>query len=172
MARPGAGIPMHAETMAPTVSAVLITRDAQARLRQCLESLAWCDEIVVVDGGSADSTVAICAEFAARVTVRTDWQGFGVQKNRAVALARCDWVLSIDADEVCSGALRDEIRACIAGAGAAVALELPRRSSFCGHWMRHGGWWPDYVTRVFRRGRARFTDDVVHERLEADGTRG
>jgi glycosyltransferase involved in cell wall biosynthesis len=150
------------------VSAVLITRDAQAHLRECLESVAWCDEIVVVDGGSRDATPAICAEFGAVVVEETEWLGFGVQKNRAIAKASGDWLFSIDADEVCTPALRAQIGRQLAATRAA-ALEMPRRSSFCGHWMRHGGWWPDYVTRVFRRGAARFSEDLVHERLIVDG---
>ena len=100
--------------------------------------------------------------------VRPDWPGFGPQKNRALALATGDWVLSIDADEWVSSELADEIRV-RAGTGSATAYELPRQSSFCGRFIRHGGWWPDYVARLFRRGSARFSDDVVHERLIVDG---
>ncbi len=148
---------------------MLITRDAAAHLRECLASVAWCDEIVVVDGGSGDATRAICAEFDARVFEQTDWQGFGIQKNRALSHARGDWVLSVDADEVVTPALRQQIESVIRAPDGAAALSLPRRSSFCGHWMRHGGWWPDRVVRVFRREQARFSDDVVHERLIVDG---
>lgn len=154
----------------PRVSAVLITLNAEAHLRECLEGLAWCDERIVVDGGSRDATLALCAEYGARVVTRSDWAGFGVQKNRAIAEASGDWLFSIDSDEICTPALHAQIEAAIAAADAGTAaLELPRRSSFCGHWMRHGGWWPDHVVRVFRRGRARFSDDVVHERLIVDG---
>jgi len=126
----------------PSISAVLITRQAQAHLRECLASVAWCDEIVVVDGASTDATLAICAEAGARVFTETDWRGFGVQKNRALERATCDWAFSIDADEICTPALRGAIEAHLAAPGAAVALDMPRRSSFCGHWMRYGGWWP------------------------------
>jgi glycosyltransferase involved in cell wall biosynthesis len=154
----------------PRLSAVLITMDAQAHLRECLGSVAWCDEIVVVDGGSRDATLAICAEFGAKLFSETDWRGFGVQKNRAIAKAGGDWIFVIDADEVCTPALRAELEAALATAGDTAAFAMPRRSSFCGHWMRHGGWWPDHVTRVFARGLARFSDDVVHERLQVDGT--
>jgi len=151
------------------VSAVLITYNAEAHLRECLASVAWCDEIVVLDGGSSDATAAICADFGARVSLATDWPGFGRQKNRALDLCRGDWVFSIDADEVCPAALRAQLGERLAAPGAALAFELPRRSSFCGHWMRHGGWWPDHVTRLFRRDSARFSDDVVHEKLIVDG---
>lgn len=158
---------MNATT--PRVSAVLITRDAAAHLRECLESLRWCDECIVVDSGSHDDTVAICAEFAAQVYVETDWRGFGVQKNRALALASGDWILSIDADEVCTPELQRELRAILTAPAAAAAYAMPRRSNFCGTWIRHSGWWPDHVTRFFQRGRARFSDDLVHERLLVDG---
>jgi len=153
----------------PRVSAVLITRDAEAHLRECLAGLSWCDEIVVVDGGSRDATLTICAEFGARVVTETDWRGFGVQKNRAIALAAGDWLLSIDADEVVTSTLQAEILEHLQTPGDTVAYTFPRRSNFCGHWMRHGSWWPDHVTRLFRRGAAKFSDDLVHERLLVDG---
>lgn len=160
-----------AEPAPPKVSAVLISLNAQAHLRECLASVAWCDEIVVLDSGSTDATAAICAEFGARFCVGADWPGFGPQKNRAVALASHDWIFSIDTDEVCTPELRAQLQAA-ARDGAFPAYEMPRRSSFCGHFMRHGGWWPDHVTRLFRRGRARFSDSLVHERLVVDGPTG
>lgn len=155
----------------PRVSAVLITLNAEAHLRECLAALRWCDEIVVLDSGSTDATPAICAEAGARFERSDGWPGFGPQKNCALALARGEWIFSVDADEVCTPELRAEIEKAIT-AGGADAYEMPRLSSFCGHWMRHGGWWPDYVTRVFRRGRARFSDDVVHEHLIVNGRTG
>ncbi|HUP91529.1 MAG TPA: glycosyltransferase family 2 protein [Solimonas sp.] len=153
---------------AKTLSVVLITLNASKHLRECLESVAWAGEIVVLDGGSSDSTESIASEFHARFMVEPDWQGFGVQKNRALAFATGDWVLSLDADEVVTPALRAEIEA-VLHAPRAEVFEMPRLSSFCGHWMRHGGWWPDPVTRLFRRGAARFSDDAVHERLLHQG---
>ena len=151
------------------ISAIVIVKDEEAVIRRCLESVAWADEIVVLDCGSRDATVAICRELGAQVQVTADWPGFGPQKNRALELARGDWVLSLDADEWVSAELRAEIAAAIAQPGAAVAFRMPRRSSFCGRIMRHSGWWPDHVTRLFRRGCARFSDDLVHERLVVDG---
>jgi glycosyltransferase involved in cell wall biosynthesis len=153
------------------ISAVLISLNAQAHLRECLQSVAWCDEIVVLDSGSTDATAQICAELGAGFVVSPDWPGFGPQKNRAIALATCDWIFSLDTDEVCSPELRAELEAA-ARSGAQPAYEMPRRSSFCGHFMRHGGWWPDHVTRLFRRDRARFSDSLVHERVIVDGPIG
>lgn len=159
---------MSTPAIKPTISAVLITKNAQAHLRECLEALRWCDEIVVLDSGSTDATQAICAEFGARFVVNLPWPGFGPQKNVAINLARRDWIFSVDADEICTPELRAQIEAA-AARGDAPAYRMPRLSSFCGHWMRHGGWWPDYVTRLWKRGSARFSDDLVHERVLVDG---
>ena len=151
------------------VSAILITKNAAATLRRCLDSVRWADEIVVVDSGSTDDTVAIARELGAQVHVTPDWPGYGPQKNRALDHATGDWVISIDADEWLTPASRAEIERCIASAQAPEAYALPRRSSFCGRVMKHSGWWPDYVVRLFRRGAARFSDDLAHERLVVNG---
>lgn len=150
-----------------TVSVILITKNEAAVIRQALVSVAWADEIVVVDSGSTDDTVAICREYTDKVFV-TDWPGFGPQKNRALAQASCDWVLSIDADELVTPELATEIRSGVLDAGDHVFV-VPRLSSFLGRPMRHGDWWPDEIPRLFRRGAARFSDDLVHERLVFDG---
>lgn len=151
----------------PTISVILITKNEAALIRQALDSVAWADEIVVVDSGSTDGTVEICREYTDKVFV-TDWPGFGTQKNRALDLATCDWVLSIDADEQVTPELAQEIRTTIA-APRAEGYRLPRLSSYCGRFMRHSGWWPDEVLRLFRRGKGSFTDDRVHERLLVEG---
>ncbi len=153
-----------------TLSVIVITKNEAHAIRACLESVAWADEIVVLDSGSADGTVEICGEYTSRV-YSTDWPGFGPQKNRALDLATGDWVLSLDADERVPAELRAEIHAAMSSS-AADAFRMPRLSSYCGRFMRHGGWWPDHVTRLFRRGRGRFSDDLVHERLIVDGTTG
>lgn len=151
------------------LSAILITKNAGTTLQRCLESVAWADEIIVVDSGSSDDTADLCRAAGVQFTLTADFPGFGPQKNRALALATGDWVLSIDADEWVSPPLRDEIAAVLREDAAANAYALPRRSSFCGRYMRHSGWWPDYVVRLFRRGNARFSDDRTHERLLVDG---
>ncbi len=112
------------------------------------------------------------AKLKAKVTTTADWPGFGAQKNRALELATGDWVLSLDADEWVTPELRAEIEHAIGAPGNLAAFRMPRLSSYCGRFMRHSGWWPDYVTRVFRRGAARFSDDLVHERLIVDGAIG
>ena len=154
-----------------TLAVTVITKNESEHIRHCLESVQWVDEIIVLDSGSTDDTVAICREYTDKVFV-TDWPGFGVQKNRAIQRATCDWILSIDADESVSEALRREIEEAIAQPDKRVAYEIPRRSSYCGRFMNHGGWWPDYVARLFRHGYARFSEDLVHERLLVQGSMG
>lgn len=158
------------------LSVILITKNEAAHLQACLEGVAFADQIVVVDSGSTDATVDIARAAGAEVIVTTDWPGFGPQKNRALAAATGDWVFSIDADERVSPALAAEIRAIVdgtnVGASLADAYEIPRRSWYCGRFIDHAGWRPDYVTRLIRRGKARFTNDLVHERLQVDGVTG
>ena len=155
-----------------SLSVIVITRNEEALICRCLESVAWADEIVVVDSGSCDRTGEIARELGAKVEVRADWPGFGPQKNRALDLATGDWVLSIDADEWVTPELAAEVRAAVASPAGRAAFRVPRLSSYCGREMRHSGWWPDHVVRLFRRRSARFSDDLVHERLLVDGEVG
>lgn len=147
-----------------TLGVALITKNAAARLAQCLDALAFADDIVVVDSGSTDDTLAIARAHGARVIERPDWPGFGPQKNRALDALATDWVLSIDADEVVSPELATSIQEAIARPRAYI-YAVDRLSSFCGAWVRHSGWYPDWLPRLFQRGSARFSDDLVHERL-------
>ena len=158
--------------MSSGVSVVMIARDEEKSIAAALDSVSWADEVIVVDSGSTDRTVEIARARGAKVTVTPDWPGFGPQKNRALDLATRDWVLSLDADERVTPELRKEIAGVVAAAGRDDAYEIPRLSSYCGHLMRHGGWWPDRVTRLFRRGKARFSDDIVHERIVVEGSTG
>jgi glycosyltransferase involved in cell wall biosynthesis len=154
------------------ISAIVITRDNERTIARCLESLRWVDEIVVVDSGSIDRTPDICRDLGAQVHVTADWPGHGPQKNRALDRATGEWVLSIDSDEWVSPQLRMEIERALENPGERAGYAIPRRSSFCGRYMRHSGWWPDYVLRLFRRERGRFTDDHTHERLVVEGAVG
>ena len=147
-----------------SLSVVVITHNEAANLRACLDSVPFADEIVVLDSGSSDDTVAIATACGARVSQSSDWPGFGPQKNRALALATGDWVLSLDADERVTPQLAAQIQAAIAS-GRHEAYEIARLTRFCGTWIRHCGWTPDYVLRLFRRGQASFSDDLVHERV-------
>ena len=150
----------------PTLSAIVITRNEAHNLHDCLQSMqGLADEIIVVDSQSTDATVNIALQHGAKVSQPADWPGFGLQKNRALDLATCDWVLSIDADERVTPELAAEIKQVLQATHTDVAYKLPRLSSYCGKFIHHSGWQPDYVLRLFKRGTARFSDDLVHERV-------
>ena len=155
----------------PSVSALVICRDEERHIAECLESVAWCDEIVVVDSGSSDRTLEIARKRATRVLQR-DWTGIADQKNFALAQASGDWVLNLDADERCTPALRDAALAAIRSDPPQAGFEVRRHALYLGRWIDHGGWYPDWKLRVFRRGRARFSSHGPHDRVAADGPVG
>ena len=154
------------------LSAVLITRNAASVLGACLDSLAFVDEIVVVDSSSTDRTVELAREKGARV-VPKEWLGFGRQKQFAVEQASHDWVLCLDADERVSPELRQEILA-LAGQGFPehAGWRMPRMSRYLGRWIRHGTWYPDLQLRLFDRRRGRWGGHDPHDRVEIDGSAG
>jgi glycosyltransferase involved in cell wall biosynthesis len=156
--------PTTSDSSRPTLGVAIIALNAEARLAQCLSALSFADEVVVIDGGSTDATRSIAEAHGARVIAAPDWPGFGPQKNRAVTALATDWILSIDTDEIVTPELAASIRAAVRAPRADV-YALDRLSSFCGHWVRHSGWYPDWVPRLFKQGAARFSDDLVHERL-------
>jgi glycosyltransferase involved in cell wall biosynthesis len=152
----------------PSLSVSIVTLNEEERLRACLESVVWAAELVVVDAGSSDKTVAIAREFTDRVFFRA-WDGYGAQKNFALGQCHGDWILSLDADERVSDALREEIEGTLRNGGPEVGFYLPRRNLFHGRWMRHGGLYPDWQLRLFRRGRGAFGERAVHESVRVDG---
>ncbi len=152
------------------LSVIIITKNEAEQIRECLESVRWADEMVILDSGSTDGTVDICREFTDNV-FETDWPGFGPQKNRALEKATGDWVLSIDADERISPKLRQEIEQAMTSKQYQ-GYEIPRSSYYCGRRIRHSGWWPDYIVRLFRGDSARFSDSLVHEHVEVQGAVG
>jgi glycosyltransferase involved in cell wall biosynthesis len=157
----------------PTLSVILITRNEEANLGDCLASLEGiAQQIVVVDTNSSDRTLEIASNYGAVLAQPPDWPGFGPQKNRALDLATGDWVLSLDADERLTPALRSEILAAIDHPAKTECFAIPRSSWYCGRFIQHSGWTPDYVDRLFKRGTARFSDDLVHERLIPNGQVG
>lgn len=159
-------------TVGKTLSATVITMNNEVTIARCIESLAFADEIIVLDSGSVDRTLEICSALGAQVHTTSDWPGHGPQKNRALDRATGEWVISIDSDEWVTPALRSEIERVIASPDANTGYALPRRSSFCGRLMKHSGWWPDYVVRLVRRDSGRFTEDALHERLLVKGRVG
>jgi len=152
----------------PQLSAIVITRNEAGNIGQCLDGLKFCDELIVVDCGSDDGTVDIARAKGARVETH-EFSGFGPQKNFALSLATGTWVLSIDADERVTPELAAAVKAALSDTGAD-GFEIPRVSSFCGRPMGHSGWFPDYVLRLFRRGKASFDNVPVHERVICSGT--
>ena len=163
-------LPMRGDGVTARLSAVVIARDEAEAIGACLDSVAFADEIVVVDSGSVDATVAIAAARGARV-IHQAWLGFGPQKRFAVAAAAHDWVICIDADERVSPELRASIERALA-APASRAYRFARRNRFLGRWLRHGEGYPDWSLRLFDRRAARWSDDTVHEKVVADGPVG
>ena len=157
------------------LSVIVITKNEAARLPTCLASVAFADELIVVDSASTDNTVELARDFGARVIVTADWPGFGLQKQRALDAASGDWVFCIDADEWLDDRLAAAIRqitlAPLSSASSA-HYAVGRMSAFCGQWMRAGSWYPDVGIRLFKRGSARFSPDLVHERLLLDNQTG
>ncbi|MBA2412872.1 MAG: glycosyltransferase family 2 protein [Burkholderiaceae bacterium] len=154
------------------VTAIVIAKNEERVIARCLQSLAWCNEVLLVDSGSTDRTVEIARESNATVLVNTEWQGPAAQRNYGIGAARGTWCLLLDADEWVTESLRCEIRNTLARSPLQAAFSIPRASSYCGQIMRHGGWWPDRVTRLVRKGAARFSGGIIHDHCVADGDVG
>jgi glycosyltransferase involved in cell wall biosynthesis len=154
------------------LSVYVIAYNDEPNLRACLESVAWADELVVVDSYSTDATETIAREFTDKV-YQHEFQGFGRLRNEAVAHVTHDWVFSLDTDERATKEVRDEIQALLARGPEADAYFVPRKNFFLGRWIRHGGWYPDYrQPQLFRKGRMRYGDDLVHEGFTVNGPCG
>jgi glycosyltransferase involved in cell wall biosynthesis len=153
------------------LSAIVIALNEEKNIQRCLESLAWADEIVLVDSGSQDRTKELASKYTDKI-FDFKWDGFGKSKEYAKNKAKGVWVLSIDCDEVVSDKLRDEISTKMSSPEGPDGYFIPRKSNFLGRWIKHSGWYPDYVLRLFRRGKGSFTLDRVHERVMVNGTVG
>jgi glycosyltransferase involved in cell wall biosynthesis len=155
----------------PTLSAILICKNEAANIEACLQSVSFCDEIVVVDSGSIDGTQHIARRFTEKVFEQS-WLGFGPQKNVALDHATGDWVFSIDCDERVTPALRDAVLQAVKQGGAHAAFAVTRRNAFLGRTIRFGDWRNDTPVRLFRRNAGRFSPDPVHERVLVQGSIG
>jgi glycosyltransferase involved in cell wall biosynthesis len=155
----------------PTLSVTIITKNEAADIGDALASVAWADEIVVVDSESDDETVAIAKRFTDRVVVRP-WPGYVAQKNYAASIASNDWILSLDADERVTPALAGEIRALLSAAPRESAFRIPRVTWHLGRWIRTTDWYPDFQTRLYDRRAAKWTGRYVHESVAVDGETG
>lgn len=155
-----------------SLSVILIAKNEENNIEACLSTVTWADEIVVVDAGSTDATIAKAERFTPKVFVRP-WEGYGAAKNFALSQTTSEWILWLDADERASEGLKEEIRTTIARADEKfVAYSVPRKANFLGRWILHCGWYPGKITRLFKRGKGHFTDARVHERLLVEGRVG
>ena len=152
------------------LAAVVITHNEEGNIERCLRSLRFCDERIVVDAESTDRTREIAAEFADKVVVRK-WLGYAAQKNFALTLTDATWVLSIDADEEVTPELKSEIET-VLDLPAAVAYSVPRKTIHFGRWIRHGGWYPNRLVRLFRKSEGRWSAEEVHEHWQTSGNVG
>jgi glycosyltransferase involved in cell wall biosynthesis len=152
----------------PKLTAVVITLNEATHIEACLASVSWADERLVVDSGSSDDTVELARRAGATVVTR-DWPGYAAQKNAAAAMARHDWILSIDADERVTPALAAAIQRVIAVEPDAAGFRIPRVTWHLDRWVRTTDWYPDYQLRLYDRRRARWSPSRVHESVTADG---
>ncbi len=152
----------------PKISAVVLTKNEEQNLPRCLEAVRWVDEILILDSGSTDGTLEIAKKFGAKVW-QLPWEGFGKQKQKGVDLATGEWVLSIDADEVVTPELKTEIATRLADDNGPAGYYLKRKAYFLDRFVRHGGWYPDWVLRLFKKEKGRFTPAPVHESVILDG---
>ena len=156
----------------PTVSAYIITRNEEKNIARALKSVEWMDEIVILDSGSTDDTVRIAEELGAKVTV-SEFRGFVVQKNAAMDLCTGEWLFNLDADEEVTVDLRASIERIVAEEGYGSSLyRVSRKTWYLGRWIEHCGWYPEYRTRLSRRGDARWTGEVLHETLTGEEPAG
>lgn len=151
-----------------TLSVIIAARNEGHQIAACVGSVSFADEILVLDSGSTDDTAARARDAGATVHL-TDWPGYGPQQQRGIDLAKCDWILSLDADEVVTDNLKQEMLAAISAAKFD-GYRLPRHSSFCGTFIEHSGWRPDYTLRLVRRQKAGFTDHFLHAHMTVAGS--
>lgn len=145
-----------------------MTKNEERNLPRCLEAVRWVDEILILDSGSTDGTLEIAKKFGARVQQQA-WEGFGKQKQKGVDLASGEWVLSIDADEVVTPELKAEIASRLSTDNGIAGYYLKRKAYFLDRFVRYGGWYPDWVLRLFKKGKGHFTPARVHESVILDG---
>lgn len=157
--------------MSVRLSVVMIAKNAADLLPDCLASVHWADEIILLDSGSDDNTVELATSLGAQVHVNTDWQGYGMQRQRAQALASGDYVLMIDTDERVTPELEQALRAALSAPESNVVYSIARRNYFLGRFMRHSGWYPDRVLRLYEREKWQYNSNQVHESLQCRGAK-
>ena len=145
------------------VSAVLIVKNEELRLQQCLESLSWATEVIVLDSGSSDRTISIAKKFTKHVYVSEEWLGFGPQRQVAQKYATCEWIFTIDADEVVTPQLQKSIKETVKNNDQTAVYQTNRKNWAFGKFINHSGWSPDWVVRLYPRDQTSYCDSLVHE---------
>lgn len=155
-----------------TLSVALIVKNEELNLAECLDTIKWADEIIVLDAGSQDKTIEIAKQYTDKVYINADWQGYGIQRQRLQELVNSDWILMLDADERITLELKTEIQGVLSKDNQNMVFALPRLSWCFGKFIRHSGWYPDYVTRLYAKDKAQYSKQLVHEKLEYDSSIG
>ncbi|MCX7725207.1 MAG: glycosyltransferase family 2 protein [Chitinispirillaceae bacterium] len=151
------------------LSVTIITKNEEKNIEQCLESVKWADEIIIVDAQSTDNTISIAKKFTEKIYIK-EWEGYGKTRNFAISQCKNDWVFVLDADERISCELREEIIERLSNLTSEIrGFSIPRRTRFLGKWINHCGWYPERSVRLFRKGYGYFTLDKVHEKFKIEG---
>lgn len=153
------------------LAVTIICKNEEENIRECLESVKWADEIIIVDSFSSDKTVEIAKEYTDNIYLE-EWKGFAKQREFALSKVSEKWVFPLDADERCSPELKDEILSVINANKNISGYRIPRKSFFLGKWVKHCGWYPGYQTRLFLKNKASVADRLVHEGYEIEGEMG
>ncbi len=154
------------------LSVAIITKNEEENIRSCLQSISFAGQVILVDSGSTDSTLQIAAEFGCEIYTET-WRGFGPQKQLAIEKCRLPWILVLDADERIPPDTADIIKKIVTDSNIKDAgFSFPRKNYFQGRWIKHAGWWPDRIIRLFRKEAGRMTTAIVHESVEVQGMVG
>lgn len=149
-----------------TLSVTLIVKNEEKNLAKCLDTVKWADEIVVLDAGSEDKTIEIAKQYTDKIYINSDWQGYGMQRQRLQEYASSDWILMLDADERLTPELIAAVKNVLINDDRNKVFALPRLSWCFGKFIRHSGWYPDYVTRLYAKNKAKYNAQLVHEKLE------
>ena len=152
--------------MMTKLSICIICKNEENKISQCLDSVSWADEIIIVDSGSTDRTLDIAKLFTDKIYTEADWQGFGVQRQRAEEYANNDWIFAIDCDEVVSDELKIEIIDKVNQAQDDDVFCVNRLTNFCGEFIYHSGWYPDKIARIYNKQKYRYNRSLVHEKLD------
>lgn len=153
----------------PKLSVCIICKNEEKKIEACLASVAWADEIILLDSGSTDNTIDIATRHTKNIHVRDDWAGFGEQRRRAEDLASNSWIFALDSDEIVTDELRTEIQEQLLLAQPENVYVLNRLTNFCGKFIYHSGWYPDPIARIYNKNHYRYNTKLVHESLECDG---